>query len=97
MGAADEFTIQEDYESCAPAIDVGAMNVLEQYELVYMNRNGVRTTVLSCQPDEERIIRLVFDVGPREFWRAARGKSFLDLPPRAIQLELPFSMEDERS
>jgi hypothetical protein len=38
--------------------------------------------------DQSRAIRRVFRVGPGEFWRAATGKAFLDLPPEFVQREL---------
>ena len=41
--------------------------------------------------DKAQVIRRVFRVEPGEFWRAARGKTFLSLPPREIQLTLSFS------
>lgn len=40
--------------------------------------------------DEAERIRRVLQVEPGDFWRACRGKQFLDLPPREVQLELPF-------
>lgn len=40
--------------------------------------------------DHITAIRRVFRVGPGEFWRAAKGKAFLDLPPEFVQLELEF-------
>ena len=39
-------------------------------------------------------IRRIFGIEPGVFWRACRGKVFLDLPPRMVQLELPFQNED---
>jgi hypothetical protein len=35
-------------------------------------------------------IRRVFHVGPGEFWRAAKGKAWLSLPPELVQGELDF-------
>lgn len=44
--------------------------------------------------DERQAIERVFDVDPGTFWRACKGKVFLDLPPRQVQLELDFGDED---
>ena len=35
-------------------------------------------------------IRTILNVEPGEFWRACRGKTFLDLPPRIVQREFDF-------
>lgn len=40
--------------------------------------------------DHARAIRRNIRVEPGEFWRAAQGKIFLDLPPRIIQQEFNF-------
>lgn len=40
--------------------------------------------------DQTKVIRRVFRVGPGEFWRAAIGKAYLDLPPEFVQRELDF-------
>ena len=40
--------------------------------------------------EQARAIRQRLNVSPKEFWRAARGKVFLPLPPRLVQLELPL-------
>ncbi|REJ72337.1 MAG: hypothetical protein DWQ29_21390 [Planctomycetota bacterium] len=39
---------------------------------------------------QQQIIRNCIGIEPGQFWRAARGKTFLSLPPRLIQLPLPF-------
>ena len=44
----------------------------------------------SLTDDQANAIRRVFHVEPGDFWRAARGKLFLDLPRRLTQLDLPF-------
>lgn len=44
----------------------------------------------SLTSEQANAIRRVFAVEPGEFWRAARGRIFLALPPRLIQLGLPF-------
>lgn len=36
--------------------------------------------------DQVRVIRRVFAIEPGQFWRAVRGKVFLSLPPRRVQL-----------
>lgn len=40
--------------------------------------------------DQAKMIRRVLNVDPGTFWRAAKGKVFLDLPKRAEQLEFDF-------
>ncbi len=40
--------------------------------------------------DERWCIRRVSHVEPGDFWRAARGRAFLTLPPRLVQLRLEF-------
>jgi hypothetical protein len=42
-------------------------------------------------------IRRVLHVEPGEFWRAARGRAFLTLPPRLMQLPLEFREDGEAS
>jgi len=44
----------------------------------------------SLTREQANAIRRVFAVEPSDFWRAARGRIFLALPPRLIQLGLPF-------
>jgi hypothetical protein len=39
-------------------------------------------------------IRRILNIEPDEFWRACKGRLTLDLPPRLIQLELPFGDQD---
>jgi len=43
--------------------------------------------------DEAQAIRRLINVEPAIFWRAARGRIFLKLPPRETQLYLPFPEE----
>lgn len=38
--------------------------------------------------EQAKAIRDILGVEPGEFWRACKGKAFLDLPPRIVQLEL---------
>jgi hypothetical protein len=40
--------------------------------------------------DEAKAIERMLKVGPKQFWRAARGTAFIHLPPREVQLELEF-------
>lgn len=38
--------------------------------------------------EQAKAIRDILSVEPGEFWRACKGRTFLDLPPRIVQLEL---------
>ena len=40
--------------------------------------------------EQTAAIRCILGIEPSVFWRACRGKIFLNLPPRMVQLELPF-------
>lgn len=40
--------------------------------------------------EQAAAIRRILNVEPGEFWRACKGKAFLELPPRMVQLDLPF-------
>jgi hypothetical protein len=40
--------------------------------------------------EQIKAIQRVFHVGPGEFWRAAKGRTFLTLPPEFIQTDLEF-------
>lgn len=40
--------------------------------------------------DQAAAIRRLLNVSPEQFWRACKGRAFLDLPPRLVQLRLPF-------
>ena len=44
---------------------------------------------------EDRAVRQGLHVSVGELWRAVRGKMFLTLPPRLVQLELHFDAEKE--
>lgn len=62
------------------------------------NRHVSKSIFLrDLQEDEAHRIRQVLAVEPGEFWRACRGKLFLDLPPRQVQLELHFTDDDPAS
>jgi hypothetical protein len=37
---------------------------------------------------QAKAIRSILGIEPGEFWRACKGKTFLELPPRVVQLEL---------
>ena len=40
--------------------------------------------------NERRAIERILKLTPRTFWRGCRGRTFLTLPPRLLQLALPF-------
>lgn len=44
--------------------------------------------------DQAAAIRRIVGVEPGEFWRACRGRIFLSLPRRPVQLELDFGDEE---
>ena len=44
----------------------------------------------SLTKEQAALIWRVFHAGPSAFWRAAKGRSFLNLPPEFIQGELDF-------
>lgn len=55
------------------------------------SRHISKTTFLrDLQEDETHRIRRVLAVEPGEFWRACRGKLFLDLQSRQVQPKLAF-------
>jgi hypothetical protein len=43
--------------------------------------------------EEAAAIQRVLGIDPGRFWRAAKGSLFLELPPRMVQLEIPFRFE----
>lgn len=45
-------------------------------------------------PDQARAVERRLNVDPITFWRMCRGKTFVELPPREVQLELPFGEDD---
>lgn len=47
--------------------------------------------------DQARAIRRIIEVEPGEFWRAAKGRAFLDLPAEYFQPELDFGDADDSS
>ncbi len=49
-----------------------------------------RNFLLVITPDQAQAIRYILGLEPGQFWRAAKGKVFLPLPPRLTQLELDF-------
>jgi hypothetical protein len=61
--------------------------------VVEMAKDG-RTTksmfLRSLTVEQAQIIRRVLNVTPLQFWRACKGKAFLDLPPRTVQLLFDF-------
>lgn len=54
------------------------------------HRHTKKMFLESLTADQANAIRRVFDVDPGVFWRAARGKRWLRLPPRMIQLGFDF-------
>lgn len=59
------------------------------------NRYCTKTIFLRDLTGEQAAaIRRILNVEPGEFWRACRGKTFLDLPPRMVQLEFAFDNDD---
>ena len=59
--------------------------------LVGQAKYRTKKVFLSTMTAEEAdVIRRIFGVEPGVFWRACKGKHFLDLPPRLVQLELDF-------
>lgn len=57
-------------------------------QLAKFHRHTKKMFLESLTADQANAIRRVFNVEPGDFWRAARGKVFLELPPRLLQLEL---------
>jgi hypothetical protein len=43
---------------------------------------------------QAQMIRRILNVEPGDFWRACKGKLFLSLPPRTVQLEFDFESLD---
>lgn len=58
------------------------------------HRHTKKMFLESLTEDQTWAVRRILDVEPGTFWRAARGKTFIDFPPRAIQLLLDFD-DDE--
>ncbi|MCA9123946.1 MAG: hypothetical protein H6822_20480 [Planctomycetaceae bacterium] len=54
------------------------------------HRHTKKMFLESLTESEAYAIRRVFHVEPGEFWRAARGRTWLSLPPRQMQLAFPF-------
>ena len=59
------------------------------------HRHTQRMFLAALTDDQARRIQRCLNVDPVTFWRACRGKIFLDLPPRQIQLELDFDSTDQ--
>jgi hypothetical protein len=57
------------------------------------HRHTKKMFLESLSADEAHAIQRILDVDPGEFWRAARGKSFISLPPRQVQLLFDFDDE----
>ena len=54
---------------------------------MYLTKGNFLLVITS---DQAQAIRYILGIEPGQFWRAAKGKVFLPLPPRLIQLELDF-------
>ncbi len=60
--------------------------------LVETAKRGTKKIFLEHLTDEQsKAIQRILDVEPGIFWRMAKGRAFHPLPPREIQLELPFA------
>ena len=54
-------------------------------------KRSTKKIFLEYLTDEQaKAINRILNVEPGIFWRASKGKCFLELPPREVQLELPF-------
>lgn len=59
--------------------------------LVETAKRRTKTLFLELLTKEQaETIRRVLNIGPAEFWRACRGRVFIGLPPRLVQLEFDF-------
>jgi hypothetical protein len=58
------------------------------------NRKTQRDFIAELSEAQVRAIRRRFRIGPKEFWRAVRGRAFLELPAREQQRELEFHEPD---
>ena len=45
--------------------------------------------------EQSKVIQRILDIEPGIFWRMAKGRAFHLLPPREVQLELPFNDDIE--
>ncbi len=59
------------------------------------SRSTKRDFLKGLTPDQTRVIRLCFRIDPGRFWRAAKGREFLDLPRPPRQLTLFDITPDE--
>ncbi len=63
--------------------------------LVETAKRRTKTLFLDLLTREEAdAIRRILTVEPAVFWRACKGRTFLDLPPRWVQRELDFGREE---
>jgi len=62
--------------------------------LVETAKRRTKTLFLEClTADQAEAIRRILGVGPDRFWQACKGRLFMNLPPRLVQLELHFGDE----
>ena len=66
----------------------------EHRKLVKMaKRETKRRFIESLTEEQTWVIRRKFRVGPAEFWKAVKGRAFLDLPTPLVQMEFEFDGE----
>ncbi len=59
--------------------------------LVETAKRSTKKIFLKFLTDEQsKAIQRILNIEPGLLWRASKGKYFLDLPPREVQLEFPF-------
>jgi len=59
--------------------------------LVETAKRSTKKIFLKFLTDEQaKAIKRIIDIEPGIFWRMAKGRAFHPLPPREVQLELPF-------
>ena len=65
---------------------LGSYRSLVLRAMCHHHSQGIFLRMLT--PHEAAVIERVFGIDPKTFWRAARGKVVLDLPPRRVQQRL---------
>jgi len=64
--------------------------------LVETAKRSTKKIFLKFLTDEQaKAIQKILDIEPGIFWRMAKGRAFHPLPPREVQLELPFEEDIE--
>lgn len=61
------------------------------------HRHTKKMFLESLTDEQAWAIRRILDVDPGTFWQACRGKRFLDLPKRPVQLLLDFDADESGS